>query len=341
MAKKIAIVLFNLGAPDSLEAVKPFLFNLFNDRHIIDLPGSLRYILAKFISNVRAKNSRKIYEELGGSSPLLELTRLQAEALEGELNEQQDEEYKVFISMNYWRPFADEAAALVKEYSPESIVLLPLYPQFSTTTTLSSIAGWRRHAKDLGVEEKIVCCYPVAEKFIAAHVELILPIYNEAKSRGAPRVLFSAHGLPQKIVDGGDPYAWQVERTVKQIIKKLAIDNLDWVICYQSKVGPLKWLTPSTEEEIKRAGRDGVQVVLVPVAFVSEHSETLVELDVEYKMFAESHNVPGYFRVPALGVNKSFIKALAMLCRNDNAIMEFCPHKKCLGRQLKTTKKCI
>jgi ferrochelatase len=341
MAKKIAVVLLNLGAPDSLDSVKPFLFNLFNDRYIINLPTPLRYILAKFISHVREKKSKKIYEELGGGSPLLELTRLQAKALEDELNEQHDREYKVFISMNYWHPFTDEAAALVKAYRPELLVLLPLYPQFSTTTTLSSIVNWRKHTKNPDIEEKIVCCYPTAEKFIAAHAELILPIYNEAKSRGKTRILFSAHGLPQKTIDSGDPYAWQVKKTVEQIVKKLAIDNLDWTICYQSKVGPLKWLTPSTEEEIKRAGQDGMQVVMVPVAFVSEHSETLVELDIEYKLLADRNNVPGYFRVPALGTNQSFIKALTMLCCNNDVIKELCPHKRCLGRQIKTTKRCV
>lgn len=317
MAKKIAVVLFNLGGPDNLEAVKPFLFNLFNDRAIISLPNPFRFLLAKLISSRRAPIAQEIYGHLGGRSPILPLTEKQASALENELNNQGGVDYKTFIAMRYWYPMTEEIVAKVKAYEPDEIMLVPLYPQFSTTTTGSSVNIWKKEAEKQGLDiaTRILGCYPTQEQFIEAHSNLIREYYEKAVTHGKPRLLFSAHGLPEKIVKNGDPYAWQVARTTEAIIAKLDIDDLDWHICFQSRVGPVKWLEPNTEDEIKQAGSDGVPLVIIPIAFVSEHSETLVELDIEYKKLADDFGVPAYFRVPALGDHPEYIKSLAAMCK--------------------------
>lgn len=308
---KTAVILFNLGGPDSLAAVKPFLYNLFNDKAIISLPQPLRSLVASLISSRRAPFAREIYGQMGGKSPILALTTEQAEALEKELALRG--EYKVFVAMRYWHPFTCETVAQVKDYNPGRVILLPLYPQYSTTTTGSSVRAWYREARRQGLNAShhSVCCYPFDNHFIDAHVKAIRPFYEAAAAHGSPRLLFSAHGLPEKIIARGDPYQWQVERTVAAIMRKLG--NLNHVVCYQSRVGPLKWIEPSTPSEIERAGRDGVPVVVVPIAFVSEHSETLVELDIEYRHLAHKAGIPYYARVPALGSSPEFIQSLAWL----------------------------
>lgn len=313
---KTAVVLFNLGGPDSLKAVKPFLKNLFSDREIITLPQPFRSIVAGLITSKRVKAAKEIYAKLGGGSPILQQTQAQAQALEKTLN--QRGEYKVFIAMRHWHPFTSKTVAEVKSYDPARVIMLPLYPQYSATTTQSAFEEWYKQAKDQGLKAQHhpICCYPFDTHFVDAHIELIQPALAEAAKHGTPRILFSAHGLPQKMVDKGDPYQWQVERSVAAIMRKLGAmsnQNTDNVVCYQSRVGSLEWLTPYTTEEIERAGRDGVPVVVVPISFVSEHSETLVELDDEYRKLAEEHRVPHYVRVPALSVNHEFIESLAWL----------------------------
>lgn len=334
MTKKTAIILFNLGGPDDLKAVKPFLFNLFNDPAIINLPKQFRYLLAKFISSRRAGKARKIYALMGGKSPILEQTNAQAQALEKKLNVSPENEYKVFVSMRYWHPLSDGVAKNVKNYAPDEIVLLPLYPQFSTTTTGSSFADWEESAHKNGVfaPTKKICCYPTDFGFAAAHAKLIRDAYWKAAETGKPRVLFSAHGLPQKIVDNGDPYQFQVEKTVEAVTKILMIEEMDYKICYQSKVGLMKWLTPSIKNEIIAAGKQKIPLLVVPIAFVSEHSETLVELDIEYQKLAEESGVTGYERVPALGIEPLFIEALADLCLVDGEKIKICSNNfgKCI-----------
>jgi len=314
---RLAVVLFNLGGPDRPEAVEPFLFNLFNDPAIIGLPWPLRPLLARLISRRRAPTARGIYDRLGGRSPLLELTLQQATTLESRLNAgEPGMETRVFVAMRYWHPFAGETARKVQAFEPDEIVLLPLYPQYSTTTTGSSLKDWHRAAEAAGlggVATRAVCCYPRNTALVAAQAALIRPALDEAASHGVPRLLFSAHGLPEKVIARGDPYAWQVERTAEAIVATMARPNLDWTVCYQSRVGPLAWIGPSTESELQRAATDGVPVVVVPVAFVSEHSETLVELDIEYREVAEKLGIPAYVRVPALGIAEGFIEALAGL----------------------------
>lgn len=311
---KTAVVLFNLGGPDAPDAVRPFLYNLFSDPAILRVPSFLRKPLAWLIARMRARHAQAIYNQIGGKSPILELTQAQAAALEDALKDKG--EYKVYTCMRHWHPRSDMVAKNVKAWQPGRLILLPLYPQFSTTTTASSLADWQRAAQaaELTAPATRLCCYAADNHFVAAHVRKIKDIYWKASEHGKPRLLFSAHGLPEKIAADGDPYPWQVKETVTAIAKVLAIDALDYAICYQSRVGPLKWLTPSLEEEISRAGKDKVPVVVVPVSFVSEHSETLVELDMDMRRLAEESGVPNYHRVPALGADPLFIEALVNLC---------------------------
>lgn len=310
---RVAVVLFNLGGPDAPEAVEPFLFNLFNDKAIIGAPGFVRYPLAKLISKRRAPVARDIYARMGGSSPILANTEAQARALEHSLAAR-GLEAKAFVAMRYWKPFATETARAVAGYAPDKIVLLPLYPQFSTATTESSLADWREAAAGAGLraETRAVCCYPAERGFIAAVADLIRPHLAPVGGK-KPRLLFSAHGLPKKVIRRGDPYQWQVEQTAAAIAKSLGGEVADWVVCYQSRVGPLEWIGPSTDAEVARAGADGVPLVVAPIAFVSEHSETLVELDIEYRHLAEQKGVPNYVRVPTVSAQAAFIDGLARL----------------------------
>ena len=306
---RIAVVLFNLGGPDGPAAVKPFLANLFSDPAIIDLPGLIRRPLAKFIAARREKSAQANYAIMGGGSPLLPETRRQAEALqEALMAARPGDVVKTFIAMRYWNPLAEQTAAEVAAFAPDEIVLLPLYPQFSTTTTESSLKAWNGVYRGPG-RSRTVCCYPSAPGWIEAQAEGVKTKLAEAGD--APvRVLFSAHGVPEKIIGGrGDPYQEQIEATCAAIAQAAGL--VDWQVCYQSRVGPLKWLGPSTPEAIAQAAADGVGVVVTPVAFVSEHIETLVELDVEYAELAHEKAVKPYLRAPAVGVAPDFIQTLA------------------------------
>ena len=310
---KKAIILFNLGGPDKIENVEPFLFNLFNDPAILNLPTLLRYPLAKLISNRRAPVAKKIYEELGGSSPILKLTKEQSSALEIKLNQSQtDDEYKCFIVMRCWHPRAKDVVKDVQLFEPDEIVLMPLYPQYSAATSGSSIKEWKDvcKKKNYTIKTSTICCYPTDINFINAHTKEIIRKIKDLKNF---KLIFSAHGLPEKNIKKGDPYQWQVEQSVKKIVESLNDENLDWTLSYQSRVGPLKWIGPSTEDTIIENSKAGKHIVLVPIAFVSEHSETLVELDIEYKEIADANGCKNYTRVPALGINEDFIKAMSEL----------------------------
>lgn len=309
---RTAVVLLNLGAPDKPSSVRPFLKNMFSDPAILSVPGPVRWVLARLIANLRARKAIPIYEQLGGGSPLLPNTEVQAASLERVLGA----DSRVFVSMRYWHPMSAACVAAVKRYAPDRIVLLPLYPQFSGTTTGSSFVDWRREAARAGLSAPIhaVCCYPRQDGWVSAIADLVRAALEQAGPMGKPRILFSAHGLPKKVIAGGDPYQWQVERTVEAVVAALG-DDVDWSICYQSRVGPLEWIGPSTGDEIDRAGRDGVPILVVPIAFVSEHSETLVELDIEYRHRAERAGVPRYIRVPAVATHAGFIAALADMVR--------------------------
>ena len=325
MTHRLAVVLFNLGGPDRPEAIGPFLRNLFRDPAILRVPFFVRPLLARVIAARRLKPATENYALLGGRSPLLELTQAQATALAAALPEI---ETRCFIAMRYWHPFSDETARAVKAWQPDEVVLLPLYPQFSTTTTGSSLDEWRRAACNAALVAPVstLCCYPTDDGFAAATAAGVARAHAEARGAIDPgvrlRVLFSAHGLPEAIVRAGDPYQWQIEQTVAAVLQAWpggTPAGLDHTICYQSRATPQKWLDPSTEHEIERAAKDRVALLVVPIAFVSEHSETLVELDVEYRALAEKLGVPGYFRAPAQNADAGFIAALAGLVRRARA----------------------
>jgi len=310
-----AIVLMNLGAPDRLDAVRPFLVNLFSDPAIIDLPAILRWPVARLIAGRRAKLAKEIYGYLGGGSPLLANTEAQARALEAALGDGN----RCFVAMRYWHPLTEETVAEVKAWEPDEIVCLPLYPQYSRATTGSSLAAWRMAAarQGLTVSTRAVKSYPTAAGLVLALAGLIAPALDAvAVNHEALRLLLTAHGLPLKIVDTGDPYPQQIVQTAEAVIAALSRPDLDWMVCYQSRVGPLKWLGPATDDEIRRAGRDRVALVVAPISFVSEHSETLVELDRDYRRLAETCGVPTYHRVPTVGADPRFIAALAELVWN-------------------------
>ena len=307
--RRVAVVLFNLGGPDDQASVKPFLFNLFNDPAIIGLPNPFRTALARLISSRREKGAQANYALMGGGSPLLPETRKQAaaltESLAGLLT---GDEVRAFIAMRYWSPLTEETAVDVAAFGPDEIVLLPLYPQFSTTTTQSSLKRWAEVYAGSGVT-RTVCCYPEAPGWIEAQADGVRAKLAEAGDRPV-RVLFSAHGIPESLIaKKGDPYQEQIESTCAAIAARAELTA--WAICYQSRVGPMKWLGPAPPEAIAQAGRDGVGVVVAPVAFVSEHIETLVELDIEYAELAHAQGVAPYLRAPAVGVAPPFIDTLA------------------------------
>ncbi|HWQ87687.1 ferrochelatase [Brevundimonas sp.] len=311
--RRIAVVLFNLGGPDDQASVRPFLFNLFRDPAIIGLPDPFRTWLAGLISSRRELSAQANYALMGGGSPLLAETRKQAAALEQSLASRlPGDEVRAFIAMRYWSPLTEQTAADVAAFAPDEIVLLPLYPQFSTTTTESSLKLWSAVYDGPGAS-RTVCCYPQGAGWIEAQAVAVRTKLTEAAGRPV-RVLFSAHGIPESLIaKKGDPYQEQVEATCAAIAAAAGLGQreTDWTICYQSRVGPMKWLGPSTPEAIEQAARDSVGVIVTPVAFVSEHIETLVELDIEYAELAHRLGVTLYLRTPAVGVAAPFIRTLA------------------------------
>lgn len=321
--RKTAVVLFNLGGPEDQASVRGFLFNLFRDKAIIALPGPARLALAALISTLRAKTARANYALMGGGSPLLAETRAQADALTFHLKmggpdrAMPDRDWRVFIGMRYWRPYVADAAREAAAWGAQDVVLLPLYPQFSTTTTGSSFTEWRRVWKKAGAKDASVhaiCCYPDSAGLADAYAHLIRQAWIDAGAPDDTRLLFSAHGLPEATVARGDPYPDHVAHTVAAIRARLP-EFADAQICYQSRVGPMKWIGPSTEEEVARAAREGKAILVCPVAFVSDHVETLVELDIEYRAVAEREGARAYIRVPAVGTHPDFIAALSGLVR--------------------------
>jgi ferrochelatase len=319
---RTAIVLFNLGGPDRLEAVRPFLFNLFFDPAITEMAAPFRWLFAKLITAKREKAVKANYALMGGKTPLLAETEAQMRALDAALaagrpGSDVSDEIRCFMAMRYWHPLSEETAAAVAAWRPERILLLPLYPQYSAATTGSSLEAWLKAARTamLDVPTRTVCCYPLEPGFVAAHAELISEVWPKAAAARRPRLLFSAHGLPEAFIKKGDPYQWQIEQTCAAVAKALKIPDLDWQICYQSRVGPQTWIGPFTDQEVERAGADGVPLVLCPIAFVSEHIETLVEMDDEYAILAKQSGVPTYVRVPTLSARPAFIVALATLVR--------------------------
>lgn len=311
--KKVAVVLFNLGGPDKTESIRPFLRNLFSDKAIIDLPFFIRLPLAFLISTLRAPKAKPLYDIMGGYSPLLENTQVQAQAIEKCLNQgSRETEFRVFIAMRYWHPFTIETVAEVDRFAPDDTILLPLYPHYSLTTTGSSVKEWKRLSNR---KYELIEDYPNLEGMIAAAVAEIKSEYERLGKPRKVRVLFSAHGLPQKIIDAGDPYEKQIKQTANIIAQRLGAD-FETQVCFQSKVGPLKWLEPSTPSEIERAAKDNIGIIIYPIAFVSEHIETLVELDVEYQELAHELGLPFFGRAKTCSTNEVFISGLCNLIKD-------------------------
>jgi ferrochelatase len=332
MSRRVSVVLFNLGGPDRIESVRPFLFNLFNDRAIINLPQPVRWGLARLISGLRKKTAEEIYAHMGGRSPLLEETEAQRLALQSALADQlPDATVNIVIAMRYWKPFTTDAARTVEAFSPDEIVLLPLYPQYSTTTTGSSVKEWRRRYRGRG-EIHTVCCYPDDLGLTEGHAHQIIQVLGD-RNLSDLRLIFSAHGLPESIIIAGDPYQRQIERSAAALAARVGAS--DWRVCYQSRVGPMKWIGPSTIETIEQAGRDRKGVLVTPIAFVSEHSETLVELDRDYRELAERAGVPLYLRAPAIGVQPAFISALSRMVVEALSKSGVCPGAGACDRPFK------
>ncbi len=314
--KPLAVVLLQIGGPDSLASVEPFLYNLFCDPDIIDLPLAFlfRKPLARFISRRRAPKVQEYYKRIGGKSPILKLTRRQAAALERKLRESVDA--RVFVAMRYWNPMTDEAFRQIRKGEFDRVLLLPLYPQYSKTTTGSSMNEWGRVTKAQGRDDLTVdavkeyCGHP---KYIQSLVQNVTIALNRvpADQREQVVLVFSAHGTPVKLVRAGDPYQEQILRTYHAVIAAGKF-NLPHRLCYQSKVGPEKWLEPSLKQTIKRLAADGVtHVVTVPIAFVSDHSETLWEINIETRQMSLELGVRYFDMSPALNTNPLFIDALA------------------------------
>jgi protoporphyrin/coproporphyrin ferrochelatase len=313
--KKVGVVLFQLGGPDSLESIEPFLYNLFCDPDIIDFPFAriARQPLAKLIAVSRAKHVAHHYAEIGGKSPILEFTRRQAVALETRLR--QDYDARVVVAMRYWRPFTQEAITELARHAPDEIVLLPLYPQYSKTTTGSSVNEWNRRFHPNGWNPAV---HVITEFYRdPAYIESVVSaIRNSLGQFANPRdidMVFSAHSVPMSVIEKGDPYQRQIEETVDLVWARGG-----WLarrhVCYQSKVGASKWLRPSMHETLKRLAAEGSKNVLViPISFVSDHVETLHEIDIEHREQARSLGITNYCMVPGLNDSPEFIEALAGL----------------------------
>ena len=305
---KTGVVLLNMGGPDSLEAIEPFLYNLFSDHDIIRIPRPIQKPVAKIISKLRAKKTRHYYELMGGKSPQREQTEEQASKLQELLGEG----YRVVVAMRYWHPFTEEALYELFREDIDRIVLLPMYPQFSSTTTGSSLKEFYRVFKKGNypqvpvIEIKSYHNHPLYIKALVEVIEENLPNW-----RGY-HLLFSAHSLPMYVVEEGDPYKWQVEETVSLVMEHFK--GVNHSLGFQSKVGPVKWLEPMTDRLIMELADRGVEkLAVVPVSFVCEHSETLYELDVQYRELAQELGIKDFARIPTLRTHPTFMEALREL----------------------------
>ncbi len=330
---RLAVVLFNLGGPDRPEAVRPFLRNLFSDPAILPAPAPVRFLLSRYIAGRRTAPARAAYEQLGGASPLLEQTEAQAKALAAALAEA-GRDARCFVAMRYWHPRAAAVLPAVRDWQPDEIVALPLYPQFSTTTSGSSLAEWRKLAgANAGL--RVLCCHPLLAGLIEAWAEPLAAAIRRARAAAPVQVLFTAHGLPERVIAKGDPYAWQVEQTAEALRAAAEArldehDGIDWRVTWQSRATPEKWLQPDTRAEVKAAASEGLALVLAPVAFVSEHSETLVELDIEYRAVAERAGAAAWERVATPRTAPSYIEGLAALVLDRRPRKRLCP-ASCTG----------
>lgn len=312
------VLLLNLGGPDSLDDVRPFLFNLFSDPEIIRLPSPwLQKPLAWLISTLRSQKSRESYKLIGGSSPLRRITEEQAHALETRLAEK-GHAAKVYIGMRYWYPFTEEAVEQLKRDGVDSLAILPLYPHFSISTSGSSLRLlerlWDKDVALQRVSHRVVQSWYDRPGYLRAMADLIAQEIDRCDHPDQAHVFFSAHGVPVSYVtEAGDPYQKEIEDCTNLIMKTLGRSNA-YTLAYQSRVGPVEWLQPYTEDAIAELAASGVkEMVVVPISFVSEHIETLEEIDIEYREVAESAGIEVFRRVPALNAHPVFIDDLADL----------------------------
>jgi ferrochelatase len=323
----IAIVLLNLGGPDSLKALKPFLYNLFSDRNIIRLgPWFMQKPLAYLISTFRSKKTEKLYSLIGGKSPIVDITTSQAKALEDNLrsevrSQKSEVSFRVYVAMRYWHPLIEEVIPDIYKNGIRRIVVLTLYPHYSVTTTGSSVSKLKESLKDYPLEASYITHWYNHSLYIEALVDLIREgiesFHSKSEDRFTPggqksendvHVLFSAHSLPQEFIDRGDPYVDHIKGTISEITKLLSVT---WHLSYQSKTGPVKWLEPTTEDKLEELAREGAKnVLVVPISFVSDHIETLYEIDILYKNMAQELGIT-LKRVNSLNFHPVFIKALA------------------------------
>jgi len=314
--QRIGVVLFQLGGPDSLDAVEPFLYNLFLDPDIIDFPLAklARPVLARLIAASRARKVRHHYQEIGGRSPIRELTQRQAAALEAELGRSLDA--RVVVAMRYWHPFSADAIRRLECDGVERLVLLPMYPQYSSTTTGSSLKEWRRRVALSPLESvsstviRDFYRHPAYLDALADQIRHSLAAFDPAEP---PQLVFSAHNVPVSVIRAGDPYQAQIEETVRLLMRRGRWD-LPAHLCYQSKVGGAVWLSPTLDETIRRLGAQGVRRLLViPIAFVSDHVETLSEIDIHARQLASKCGIRQFAMMPGLNDSPAFIGALAEL----------------------------
>lgn len=314
----VGVLLLNLGGPEKLEDVRPFLFNLFSDPEIIRLRFSwMQSPLAWFIATTRAKKSQENYKQIGGGSPLRHITEIQAQALQAHL-EQKGTNAKIYIGMRYWHPFTEEAIARIKQDAIEHLVILPLYPQFSISTSGSSFRLlekiWQDDPSLNRIKHTVIPSWYQEAGYLQAMAQLIAEELDKCANPDEVHIFFSAHGVPVSYVtEGGDPYQKEIEDCTALIIKTLNRPN-PHTLAYQSRVGPVEWLQPYTEEAIPELAAQGVKdLLVVPISFVSEHIETLQEIDIEYREIAEESGIENFHRVPALNTHPVFIDSLATL----------------------------
>ena len=315
---RVGVLLLNLGGPEKLEDVRPFLFNLFSDPEIIRLPFPwLQKPLAWFIATSREKKSQENYKHIGGGSPLRRITDEQAVALQGKLLEK-GLDVKMYVGMRYWHPFTEEAIALLKRDGITRLVILPLYPQFSISTSGSSFRLleqiWQADPSLQKIDYTVIQSWYDRPGYLRAMAELISQELDQTPNPEKVHIFFSAHGVPQSYVEeAGDPYQQEIEECTRKIIKTLNRSN-EHTLAYQSRVGPVEWLKPYTEDAIPELAKQGVNdLLVVPISFVSEHIETLQEIDMEYRELAEESGIHHFYRVPALNTHPVFIEDLADL----------------------------
>ncbi|HEV2490966.1 MAG TPA: ferrochelatase [Candidatus Acidoferrales bacterium] len=313
LRKKIGVVLFQLGGPDSLEAVEGFLYNLFCDPEIINFMGAglARRPLAKWIASRRSKIVRRHYEAIGGKSPILDLTNRQARALAVALEPRFDA--RVVVAMRYWHPLTGEAIRVLKATAVDQLVLLPLYPHYSFATTGSSLKEWQRLYRSDGIPVRVVNDFHEHPLYIAAVAERINEALGKKSAPEEVHLVFSAHGLPMSLVEKGDPYPKQIEATVRLVREEGKWAN-PHTLCYQSRVGKQKWLEPSLVDTIANLSKGGTRRMLViPISFVTEHIETLHEINIEAREEAEELGVKDFQVMRALDDSPTFIRALTDL----------------------------